>query len=181
MAALCINPAVGVAVRKPHVPGRARGGDTFNSRRTAAAPVRCSGGVDIDVEGSNNNNSASLGRRDVIFHAAALVSMGNFLTLGDAAQAAALSSPQDGPVLVVGATGNTGRRVVAQLLAKGVAVRAGSRDVKKAQVREIITEGERATEQHLEHIVYIIFPSFTPKVQVWGACSATATRDIPVC
>jgi uncharacterized protein YbjT (DUF2867 family) len=36
-------------------------------------------------------------------------------------------------VLVVGATGATGRRLVAQLASAGVAVRAGVRDVKKAQ------------------------------------------------
>ena len=36
-------------------------------------------------------------------------------------------------VLVVGATGETGRRIVAQLRAAGVAVRAGVRDVKKGQ------------------------------------------------
>ena len=36
-------------------------------------------------------------------------------------------------VFVAGATGQTGRRVVEQLRAKGIAVRAGVRDIKKAQ------------------------------------------------
>eukprot|EP00227_Mantoniella_beaufortii_P003622 CAMPEP_0197613720 /NCGR_PEP_ID=MMETSP1326-20131121/59163_1 /TAXON_ID=1155430 /ORGANISM="Genus nov. species nov., Strain RCC2288" /LENGTH=269 /DNA_ID=CAMNT_0043182585 /DNA_START=304 /DNA_END=1113 /DNA_ORIENTATION=+ len=49
------------------------------------------------------------------------------------AAAAALSGTSDGVVLVVGSTGATGRRLVGQLRAKGIAVRAGSRDLKKAQ------------------------------------------------
>lgn len=36
-------------------------------------------------------------------------------------------------VFVAGATGNTGRRVVQQLRSKGYRVRAGVRDLKKAQ------------------------------------------------
>ena len=45
--------------------------------------------------------------------------------------AAAVPLPKK--VLVVGATGETGRRVVAQLRAAGVSVRAGVRDLKKGQ------------------------------------------------
>ncbi len=41
--------------------------------------------------------------------------------------------PPPTKVFVAGATGQTGRRVVAQLRAAGVAVRAGARDAKKAQ------------------------------------------------
>jgi putative NADH-flavin reductase len=41
--------------------------------------------------------------------------------------------PPPTKAFVAGATGQTGRRVVAQLRAAGVAVRAGARDEKKAQ------------------------------------------------
>jgi hypothetical protein len=116
MSSLCSNPIAAVVVKR-------RRNATTTSRR-AAAPVRCSAA----------EASAPLGRRDAIVSAAALLSLSSFVD-APAAHAAVLSSPSDGPVLVVGATGATGRRVVAQLLAKGVAVRAGSRDVKKAAVR----------------------------------------------
>lgn len=131
MATLCSsNPVVGVSLAKSKTAlGRKRNA-AATRRRVAAA--RCSSG-DVDERAPEVSKSIGvLGRRDAI-SAAALLSLG-FVT-PSAARAAALSSPSDGPVLVVGATGATGRRVVAQLLAKGVAVRAGSRDVKKAQVR----------------------------------------------
>jgi len=44
-------------------------------------------------------------------------------------------------VFVAGATGNTGRRVVAALRSKGYAVRAGVRDLKKAQGLGLASEG----------------------------------------
>jgi uncharacterized protein YbjT (DUF2867 family) len=79
-------------------------------------------------------------RRALLLSTAALAST---LPFADAspALAAALASPSDGVVLVVGATGATGRRVVAQLRAKGFAVRAGSRDVKKASSLGLAASG----------------------------------------
>lgn len=42
-------------------------------------------------------------------------------------------------IFVAGATGNTGKRIVEQLLAKGFAVKAGVRDVDKA--KSVLPEG----------------------------------------
>jgi len=85
--------------------------------------------------------TTELGRRGAL-SAALLSTLVAQLDLGiTPAVAASLSGPTDGPVLVVGATGNTGRRVVAQLRAKGVAVRAGSRDPKKASALGLAASG----------------------------------------
>ena len=89
-----------------------------------------------------------MGRRDVIVIPAISAIA---LALEDAssprlAEAATLSSPTDGPVLVVGATGATGRRVVQQLRARGVAVRAGARDVKKAQSLGLAAAGAEVVQ-----------------------------------
>ena len=76
---------------------------------------------------------ASWGGRDAI-SAGVVASLLAAVDVGVAAQPAAaepLAGASDGPVLVVGATGNTGRRVVEQLRARGVAVRAASRKPEK--------------------------------------------------
>lgn len=100
------------------------------SHRAVRAPVSCCSSTPGDGADQAAVPSELVGRRAAL--SAALISslaleLGVMPTV-----AASLSGPTDGPVLVVGATGNTGRRVVAQLRAKGVAVRAGSRDTKKA-------------------------------------------------
>ena len=72
---------------------------------------------------------AELTRRGALSAAAAAVLLS--ACHAQPAFAAAVSLPAK--VFVAGATGATGRRVVMQLRAAGVAVRAGARDVKKAQ------------------------------------------------
>ena len=100
------------------------------SHRAVRAPVSCCSSTPREGADQAAMPSELVGRRAAL--SAALISS-LALELGVMpAVAASLSGPTDGPVLVVGATGNTGRRVVAQLRAKGVAVRAGSRDTKKA-------------------------------------------------
>ena len=115
MASLCPNSVIFLA--------RARASPTTRSIRRAA-PLRCAAAPADD---------ARLGRRDAL--SAAVLSSVLFAVDGGVAArpafAAALSGASDGPVLVVGATGNTGRRVVEQLRARGVAVRAASRKPEK--------------------------------------------------
>ena len=100
------------------------------SHRAVRAPVSCCSSTPGDGADQAAVPSELVGRRAAL--SAALISS-LALELGVMpAVAASLSGPTDGPVLVVGATGNTGRRVVAQLRAKGVAVRAGSQGHQKA-------------------------------------------------
>lgn len=113
MASLCPNTAV--------LTSRARAPTVTRSRR--AASVRCAAADDARI----------LGRREALSAgvlASVLLAVEGTVDVRSAT-AAALTGVSDGPVLVVGATGNTGRRVVAQLRAKGIAVRAASRDPKK--------------------------------------------------
>ena len=108
------------------------------SRRAARGPVSCSSDQAADQAAVP---TTELGRRGAL-SAALLSTLVAQLDLGiTPAVAASLSGPTDGPVLVVGATGATGRRVVAQLRAKGVAVRAGSRDPKKASALGLAASG----------------------------------------
>ena len=100
------------------------------SHRAVRAPVSCPSSTHRDGADQAAVPSELVGRRAAL-SAALISSLALDLSVMPAV-AASLSGPTDGPVLVVGATGNTGRRVVAQLRAKGVAVRAGSRDTKKA-------------------------------------------------
>ena len=107
--------------------------------RRVPSVVRCA---------SSSSERPAMGRRDVIAIPAISAIA---LALEDAssprlAEAATLSSPTDGPVLVVGATGATGRRVVQQLRARGVAVRAGARDVKKAQSLGLAAAGAEVVQ-----------------------------------
>ena len=107
--------------------------------RRVPSVVRCA---------SSSSERPALSRRDV-FAIPAISAIA--LALEDAssprlAEAATLSSPTDGPVLVVGATGATGRRVVQQLRARGVAVRAGARDVKKAQSLGLAAAGAEVVQ-----------------------------------
>lgn len=52
---------------------------------------------------------------------------------GSAIKEAGISISQKKKIFVAGATGNTGKRIVEQLLAKGFAVKAGVRNVDKAK------------------------------------------------
>jgi uncharacterized protein YbjT (DUF2867 family) len=117
MASLCPHPA-SLLTRARVSPAAAR-----STRR--AAPARCAA-VPAD-------DPRVVGRRDAI-SAGVVASLLAAVDVGVAAQPAAaepLAGASDGPVLVVGATGNTGRRVVEQLRARGVAVRAASRKPEK--------------------------------------------------
>ena len=117
MASLCPHPA-SLLTRARVSPAAAR-----STRR--AAPARCAAAPADDPRVG--------GRRDAI-SAGVVASLLAAVDVGVAAQPAAaepLAGASDGPVLVVGATGNTGRRVVEQLRARGVAVRAASRKPEK--------------------------------------------------
>ena len=117
MASLCPPPA-SLLPRARVSPAAAR-----STRR--AAPARCAAAPADDPR--------VVGRRDAI-SAGVVASLLAAVDVGVAAQPAAaepLAGASDGPVLVVGATGNTGRRVVEQLRARGVAVRAASRKPEK--------------------------------------------------
>lgn len=95
---------------------------------TACAAAR--GGAPRAKAGSRapRLSPAALPRREALLGGGAAL-VGLEALLGEEARAAASPS---GTVVVVGATGQTGRRVVAQLRARGVAVRAAARDTKKA-------------------------------------------------
>ena len=162
MASMCVRAVPAPATRRAALGGGARSSGpsrrapTRDVRRIRPPSVRCSAASD-----ESSDDDPTLGRREamrvgVIF--SALVYHGGIFSMGllpvGRADAAALSGVGDGPVLVVGATGATGRRIVAQLRAKGVAVRAGSRDVKKAQVGW-------ARTCHLP--VFAVFNCWTPR------------------
>ena len=117
MASLCPHSA-SLRTRARVSPSAAR-----STRR--AAPARCAAAPADDAR--------VVGRRDAI-SAGVIASLLVAVDVGVAARPAAaeaLAGASDGPVLVVGATGNTGRRVVEQLRARGVAVRAASRKPEK--------------------------------------------------
>ena len=92
------------------------------------APARCAAAPADDPH--------VVGRREAI--SAGVIAS---LLVAQPAAAEALAGAGDGPVLVVGATGNTGRRVVEQLRARGVAVRAASRKPDKMRALGIEAAG----------------------------------------
>ena len=125
MAALLSTLAAPLARARASRTGRSR---VSSSRRVLGAParVRCAA-----EDASSEPTPSAPSRREALLAAASLLC--SPLVSAPSSDAASLSGPSDGPVLVVGATGATGRRVVAQLRARGVAVRAGARDPKKAR------------------------------------------------
>src|SRR4051794_10751803 len=76
----------------------------------------------------------------------------------------------DHPVLVLGATGKTGRRVAARVTARGVPVRAGSRAAQPPFDWE-----DRATWPAVLDGVRAVYVSFFPDLAVPGAAEALGT------
>lgn len=94
------------------------------ARRVAvAARASTDAGADADA--------AQLGRRRALL--AALLAAAPLSSPRAARAAAVPPADGDATVFVAGATGQTGRRVVQQLRAAGYKVRAGVRDLRKAQ------------------------------------------------
>ena len=128
MASLCPHTAVLVP--------RARAAPATRSRR--AASVRCA------ASAADGDAARRPGRREVLSTgvlASVLVALDGSVLGVSPATASALAGVESGPVLVVGASGATGRRVVAQLRAKGVTVRAASRDPKKMRALGLEASG----------------------------------------
>jgi hypothetical protein len=133
MATLLSSSPVVQVTSRPFAPPRGKRSAALASRRVATRCDSSTSALEPAELAGAHAKPAVLSRRAALL----AVVLGSGVGFVDAApaDAAVLSSPDDGVVLVVGATGATGRRVVAQLRAKGVAVRAGSRDIKKAQVK----------------------------------------------
>jgi uncharacterized protein YbjT (DUF2867 family) len=92
--------------------------------------VRVSGAQELSgMHAAAPQEVMGMSRRDALLSAAAGVLSLTFAT--NSVEAAPIAITET--VLVVGATGETGRRVVKQLSAAGFKVRAGCRDIKKGQ------------------------------------------------
>jgi uncharacterized protein YbjT (DUF2867 family) len=80
----------------------------------------------------------------------------------------------EGPVLVVGATGRTGRRIVARLVEQGVPVRALVRD--EARARETLPEGIELFVGDVRRAETLAEPVAGARAVVIAACSSGAER-----
>ena len=80
----------------------------------------------------------------------------------------------EGPVLVVGATGRTGRRIVARLVEQGVPVRALVRN--EARARETLPEGVEVCVGDVRRAETLAEPVAGARAVVIATCSSGAER-----